>query len=95
MHKEPGIGKKIANLAGTSREILTETFGGRSLFAPKDVQESRLAICSACDEEDHERQVCLVCGCNMRAKVVFAACYCEKGKWGKWPAENYGGSGQG
>ncbi len=56
------------------------------VFAPKEVQAERSAICASCPENNGEYlPLCRQCGCPIYPKVTIAFIDCPLGKWAQMP----------
>lgn len=47
-----------------------------------DKSKTRLDICKSCENFNSENYKCKLCGCFMKAKVLFPNTKCPINKWG-------------
>ena len=77
----PPLTTQAANAAKAAGRVLLAAAQGAPVFATKETQDARLAICHACDQWIEKRKRCAKCGCFTDKKIKLATESCPLGKW--------------
>jgi len=77
----PPLQTQAANAAKAVGRVLLAAAQGAPVFATKETQDARLAICHACDQWIEKRKRCAKCGCFTDKKIKLATERCPLGKW--------------
>ena len=77
----PPLQTQAANAAKAVGRVLLAAAQGAPVFATKETQDARRAICHACDQWIENKQRCAKCGCFTDKKIKLATEHCPLGKW--------------
>ena len=77
----PPLQTQAANAAKAAGRVLLAAAQRAPVFATKETQDSRMAICHACDQWIEKRKRCAKCGCFTDKKIKLATESCPLGKW--------------
>lgn len=69
----PTLLQKATSFAGA---LFQWAVGDKFAITQQEVYDRRMAICRSCERFNHEKQTCLLCGCNMRIKVGIPTMSC-------------------
>ena len=80
----PSLWRMAGNLAGAAGRVVAAAVKGEPIRVTPEVYHARLAICQGCEQYDHAKGRCRICGCWTSRKLALAteSCPLPEPKWG-------------
>ena len=76
---KPGRLKKLSNFTLAAAKFAKGGF----IKSPKELYDSRVLTCLACDFYNSDNDECNICGCPIETKASWITESCPKNKWSK------------